>query len=144
MPKTQHLRIGASSKNDIVINDNDIDLFHIELFSDIDGNVFITDLDTKSGTFINGKRLKGYTLLSIGDSLVLGDSYEFKWQQYQVVVDSKENRPSDNQKTVTNNQSSNSKEKPLPPSVLSSKINKQLLIIYSLILFVLFLMAILF
>lgn len=144
MPRTQHLRIGASSKNDIVINDNDIDLFHIELFSDVDGNVFITDLDTKSGTFINGKRLKGYTLLSIGDSLVLGDSHEFKWQQYQVVVDSRENRSSDNQKTVTNNQSSNSKEKPLPPSVLSSKINKQLLIIYSLILFVLFLMAILF
>jgi pSer/pThr/pTyr-binding forkhead associated (FHA) protein len=89
MQKNIHLRIGSSPKNEIVVQNSSVDSFHLELFSDTEGNVFITDLNSKSGTFINGKRLKGYTLLDSGDDVVLGDSYRLKWEQYKIVVPKK-------------------------------------------------------
>lgn len=144
MSKTQHLRIGASSKNDVIIKDQGIDSVHLELFSDVDGNVFVTDLATKSGTFVNGKRLKGYTLLSIGDSLVLGESYQFNWEQYRVEINYKENNTSNKQKLDQNNQSSTSEKTPDRFSFLSIDTNQQLFLIYGLILLVIFLIAILF
>ena len=79
-----HLRIGRSEENDLVIDNVDIELFHLELFCDANNNVFITDLNSKSGTFVNGVRLNGYTMLGLGDIVILGANYELKWSRYQL------------------------------------------------------------
>ena len=77
-----HLRIGSSPDNDMVIESEGVDAHHLELFCDTEGNVFITDLNTKNGTFVNGEELSGYTLLSIGDKVVLGRHYVFRWESF--------------------------------------------------------------
>ena len=77
-----HLRIGSNPDNDMVIVSDGVDGSHLELFCDNEGNVFITDLNTKNGTFINGEELNGYALLSQGDKVVLGRHYVFRWESF--------------------------------------------------------------
>ena len=93
MSEKIQLKIGRSDKNDIVVHNEDVSLFHLELFGDASGNIFITDLDSEAGTFVNGKRLKGYTLLGSGDYVQLGASYELKWAQYKLSPALKEVSP---------------------------------------------------
>ena len=149
MQKNIHLRIGSSPKNEIVVQNISVDSFHIELFSDTEGNVFITDLQTKSGTFVNGKRLKGYTLLDSGDEVILGDSYRLNWEQYKievpkkVVSSDKKTTPLHTNSTKTNS-SSSTKSKPLAKNSSEGNINKQLMLIYGLVLFVILLMVLFF
>ncbi len=149
MQKNIHLRIGSSPKNEIVVQNISVDSFHIELFSDTEGNVFITDLQTKSGTFVNGKRLKGYTLLDSGDEVILGDSYRLNWEQYKIVVpkkvvsSDKKTTPLHTNSTKTKS-SSSTKSKPLAKNNSEGNINKQLMLIYGLVLFVILLMVLFF
>ena len=75
MSEKIQLKIGRSVKNDVVVDNEDVSLFHLELFGDASGNIFITDLNSEAGTFVNGKRLKGYTLLGSGDYVQLCASY---------------------------------------------------------------------
>ena len=77
-----HLRIGSNPDNDMVIESEGVDGNHLELFCDNEGNVFITDLKTKHGTFINGEELNGYALLNQGDKVVLGHHYVFRWEGF--------------------------------------------------------------
>ena len=77
-----HLRIGSNPDNDLVIESEGVDGNHLELFCDNEGNVFITDLKTKHGTFINGEELNGYALLNQGDKVVLGHHYVFRWEGF--------------------------------------------------------------
>jgi pSer/pThr/pTyr-binding forkhead associated (FHA) protein len=77
-----HLRLGSYPDNDMIIESEGVDGHHLELFCDSDGNVFITDLNTKNGTFINGEELSGYALLKLGDKVVLGRHYVFRWESF--------------------------------------------------------------
>jgi pSer/pThr/pTyr-binding forkhead associated (FHA) protein len=69
-----HLRIGGAKDNQLVIECVDIAPYHLELFCDSSGNVFITDLNSEQGTFVNNRRLNGFQLLKRGD-LFLGGIY---------------------------------------------------------------------
>lgn len=122
-----HIRIGSAVDNQLVIENSGIDSYHLELFSDSDGNVFITDLNTKNGTFVNGRLLEGFTMLTIGDKVVLGQHHLFRWESYI----QKKSAP-------TNSQKINKEiEVPVYAPVQNKKINKQLILIYSLIVLVL-------
>lgn len=79
-----HLKIGRAKGNNLVIDREDIAPFHLELFSDTNGNVFITDLASQSGTFVNGKRLEGYTMLAFGDRVTLGGSFDLNWTKLKL------------------------------------------------------------
>lgn len=149
MQKNIHLRFGTSPKNDIVVQNSSVDLFHLELFSDTEGNVFITDLNSKSGTFINGKRLKGYTLLDSGDEVFLGESYHLNWEKYKLIPSKKveiadKKKDSQNTNSTKTNSSSSTKSKPLAKKSSEGNINKQLMLIYGLVLFVILLMILFF
>jgi len=122
-----HIRIGSAVDNQLVIENSGIDAYHLELFSDSDGNVFITDLNTKNGTFVNGRLLKGFTQLSVGDKVVLGQHYLFRWESYI----QKKTDASHSQKL------SREIQVPVYAPVQNKKINKQLILIYALILMVL-------
>jgi pSer/pThr/pTyr-binding forkhead associated (FHA) protein len=151
-----HLRIGRSKENDLVIDNVDIELFHLELFCNANNNVFITDLNSKTGTFVNGVRMNGYTMLGLGDIVILGTNYELKWSKYQLdlknelkpikppVAVSSPLRTSEKKPPIQPNTKNemNSEKKPSPsPSPKSvkakpnyfSSINIQIVVIYALL-----------
>jgi hypothetical protein len=73
---------GQGRYNDIIINDSSISRAHLEVFVDTDGNVFITDLNSTNGTFVNGVQLKGDSMLRRGDVLTLGNSKPILWEDW--------------------------------------------------------------
>ena len=142
MSEKIQLKIGRSVKNDVVVHHEDVSLFHLELFGDASGNIFITDLNSESGTFVNGKRLKGYTLLGSGDYVQLGASYELKWAQYKLSPALKEVSPVKINKDESSPSSNSDKNKPAKPKGGGIE-TKQLIVIYSLVLFFLILFVLL-
>jgi pSer/pThr/pTyr-binding forkhead associated (FHA) protein len=75
------LKIGRSPSCDITINDIAVSREHAEIFHDDDGNTFLTDLNSSNGTFVNGKRLEGSTLLKFNDIVKIGNSL-LPWRNY--------------------------------------------------------------
>ena len=82
------LRVGRGDKNkdglknDIQLTHESISRSHLEVFIDEEGNVFITDLDTKNGTFVNGHPVVGDTKLIHGDILKLGVGRPVQWEKW--------------------------------------------------------------
>ena len=79
MSKKLYLKIGSDSSNDIVIEN--IDPFHLELFRDTDGNVFISDLNTQNGTRVNSTKLLDYIQLNENDRVYLAENVFFNWKE---------------------------------------------------------------
>jgi pSer/pThr/pTyr-binding forkhead associated (FHA) protein len=75
---------GHGKPNDIIINDNSVSRAHLEVFIDAEGNVFITDLKSTNGTFVNGIRINGDTMLRKGDVLKLGNTQPICWEDWIV------------------------------------------------------------
>lgn len=126
-----HIRIGRAVDNQLVIENSGVDAYHLELFSDPDGNVFITDLNTMNGTYVNGRLLEGFTMLSPGDKVVLGQHHLFRWESYI-------------QKKAASSETKQVKkevEVPVYVPTQNKKINKQLVVIYTLIVLVLLLIG---
>jgi len=78
----QLIKIGRSEKNDIVIEDSSVSRFHLELFRDEEGNVFITDLGSTNGTTVNGSRLTEPLILMANDIVKAGTAPPIPWQKY--------------------------------------------------------------
>jgi len=76
------IRIGRSSNNDIILNHPSISRRHAELFYDSMGNVFLTDLNSSNGTFVNGKRITGSVQLNQYDIVKLGVADIIPWRNY--------------------------------------------------------------
>ena len=71
--------IGQGSANDIVIDQQGVNGFHADI--QVDGNhVSISDINTASGTFVNGEKISGPTNLRNGDVITI-DGIEFKQQE---------------------------------------------------------------
>jgi pSer/pThr/pTyr-binding forkhead associated (FHA) protein len=62
--------IGKGKINDIVIDVDGVSGFHTDLSVDGD-QVIISDVDTKTGTHLNGERLEGPAMLSAGDIVTI-------------------------------------------------------------------------
>jgi pSer/pThr/pTyr-binding forkhead associated (FHA) protein len=77
-----HLRIGSAKDNQLVIESVDVAPYHLELFCDTSGNVFITDLGSEQGTFVNNRRLDGFKLLKKGDRVHFGQQHVFQWEGF--------------------------------------------------------------
>ena len=51
------IKIGRTEGNDLVIKDDTtISRNHAEIFQDDEGNIFLTDLNSSNGTFVNGNK----------------------------------------------------------------------------------------
>ena len=75
------LNIGRNSKNDIVISDSEVSGFHAQIVSDNDNQVFINDLNSQNGTFVNGVQITSPRQLVPGDKVKLA-SCSFDWEQH--------------------------------------------------------------
>ncbi len=70
--------IGRSSQNDICLNDKTVSSFHARISLGSDGFMWIEDLNSMNGTYVNGFKVSGRSKIKPGDRLSLG-AYEFDW-----------------------------------------------------------------
>jgi hypothetical protein len=75
------LHIGRSKDNEIILADPSVSKQHAQLLIYALDNVGIVDLGSTNGTFVNRKRVQGYTQLKQGDVVHLGDSL-LTWRTY--------------------------------------------------------------
>lgn len=74
-------RIGRAEGNDYRIPDSSISAIHCEVVLDGSGKMFVRDLNSSNGTFIEGRRVE-LGVLTGGESLRLGDVemiYDKRW-----------------------------------------------------------------
>ena len=71
--------IGRISTADIVISHNTISANHAQLMVDAEGNVFIHDLNSTNGTYVNGDKITSPVQLLPNDLVLLG-KVPFDWQ----------------------------------------------------------------
>lgn len=83
----KQIRLGRGNECDYIINDESVSRNHGEIFVDDEGIVFYTDLSSTNGSTVNGKRIKGSTILSQGDILKLGNARPVPW--HNLVSDKK-------------------------------------------------------
>lgn len=81
MKEAMLLKIGRALDNDVVLNIPFISDYHLEIFQDPEGNVFMTDLNSANGTFVNGKKLNGFLMLQAKDEVFLGNGFKLQWEQ---------------------------------------------------------------
>ncbi len=117
-------------KNDIQLSHPSISRSHLKVFIDDYGNVFVTDLSTLNGTFVNGNAVVGDVLLQPGDILKLGAGKPLQWDKW-ASVGKIEPEIEDLEKTDSNM---------LTKAAPSKKNNKKPIIIFSAILFIAFLL----
>ncbi len=67
-------RIGRSPQNDLVLPSNVVSSRHAEILESA-GLLFIRDMGSTNGTYVNGKRITNDTLLSEGDLIEFGDAF---------------------------------------------------------------------
>jgi pSer/pThr/pTyr-binding forkhead associated (FHA) protein len=67
------IKIGRDRSNDILIEDASISRSHAEIFIDDEKNIFLTDLNSTYGTFVNGIRILEPVVLNTNDKVTLGD-----------------------------------------------------------------------
>jgi len=76
------IKIGRSKENDVVLeNDSNISRKHAEIFQDDEGRVFLTDLGSANGTYINGNKVTGSTLLKQLDIVKIGKTV-LPWKNF--------------------------------------------------------------
>ena len=143
--KKLHLKIGTFLNNELVIDEAGIDPHHLELFCDEYGNVFITDLKSTNGTFVNDKSLDGFKLLVAGDKVRLGKTYFFDWENLILSSNSVAKQVDvvasvESDETPIPTISAMPTETPIANYKESSKINKELFIIYGVIIVLLILL----
>jgi len=76
------IKVGRGEDNDVVLNDPTISKYHLEIFVDVEGNVFLTDLESKFGTKVNGKLINDSIELNPFDEVTIGDQIPFNWKKF--------------------------------------------------------------
>jgi pSer/pThr/pTyr-binding forkhead associated (FHA) protein len=71
----------------VVINHEAINAYHLELFQDVRGNVFLSDLKTELGTFVNGQKVNAFSALSMKDKVTIAGKFMFDWTKLVTTID---------------------------------------------------------
>jgi pSer/pThr/pTyr-binding forkhead associated (FHA) protein len=74
------ISIGRSRVNDLVVPHKEVSSFHCKLVFHTDGSLWIHDMDSTNGVFVNGIRIRAKHRVMPGDLIRLG-SYDLDWQQ---------------------------------------------------------------
>jgi pSer/pThr/pTyr-binding forkhead associated (FHA) protein len=77
-------KLGRLPDCEIVLDHITISRVHAEFFVDPESNVFLSDLNSSYGTFVNAKRIAQPVLLVSGDVVSFGDEQFFDWE-YQLL-----------------------------------------------------------
>jgi pSer/pThr/pTyr-binding forkhead associated (FHA) protein len=69
-PGLRHL--GRMPDNDVVLTEGTVSAKHCAIWAEA-GRVYVRDLSSKNGTFVNNERVYGATEVSAGDEIRLGE-----------------------------------------------------------------------
>lgn len=72
--------IGRSAANKVVLNYEDVSSHHAAIYKDDTGSVFIEDLNSTNGTYVNGVKVTGQKLKP-GDIVMICGKYSVNWEQ---------------------------------------------------------------
>lgn len=72
--------IGRSSLNDLVISQKQVSSFHAKLVFQSDGSLWIHDLDSTNGVYLNGVKVSRKARIMPGDNIKLG-TYLLDWEK---------------------------------------------------------------
>jgi pSer/pThr/pTyr-binding forkhead associated (FHA) protein len=72
--KRSIMTLGRDEENDIWLDDEMASRHHAELSWD-QSRVYLTDCESLNGVSLNGKRIRGYTLLKSGDTIEIGSHH---------------------------------------------------------------------
>ena len=89
--KDMEVSIGRSSLNDLVISQKQVSSFHAKLVFQSDGSLWIYDLDSTNGVFINGTKVTRKARVLPGDHIKLG-TYHLDWEK-EILASSREATP---------------------------------------------------
>lgn len=68
------ITVGRSSDNDVVINDAKVSRKHLQFVYNDSGVWSVVDLNSASGTFVNGQKITGEIRLQLHDVIRIGDT----------------------------------------------------------------------
>lgn len=74
------IKVGRDNTNDIQVDDERVSEKHLELFRDVEMNVYLTDLNSKHGTYVNQTKIDDAVLLQKGDEVKLANSLNLDWE----------------------------------------------------------------
>lgn len=73
------MTLGRAADNDVVIDHVDVSRFHARLLYD-NGSLWVRDVGSRNGVFINDTRLADHKALKVGDRLRIADTtFEVRW-----------------------------------------------------------------
>ena len=75
------ITIGRSPKSDVVIHDTYVGRVHMQIVLDNDGNIYVIDMNSTNGTYVNGQRIYGKVRLQKNDIIRIGNT-TLPWQKY--------------------------------------------------------------
>ena len=110
----KELTIGKLSDNDIVINNAMVSRHHAKIVMDKSGHCEIVDLNSKNGTYVNGRKVRGAHSVEPGDRIMVANApLTADWKGLFDRIPDDEPAPAVVIKTVTT-----SKKPTVPTSVL--------------------------
>lgn len=71
VPLLETVSIGSTEGNDVLVEDSTVSPSHAEVSMSLTGSFVVRDLGSKSGTFVNGRRVKAHPLCE-GDEVAFG------------------------------------------------------------------------
>lgn len=71
LPEGREIQIGRSSQNDLPLRDSQVSRYHCQV-ANRDGEIILSDLGSRNGSCVNGKRVKVMTTLLNGDVVQIG------------------------------------------------------------------------
>lgn len=80
MAIAKQYKLGRYVECDIILDHITVSREHAEFFVDPHLNVFLTDLNSSYGTFVNSKQIAESVLLEAGDIVTFGDEQFFDWE----------------------------------------------------------------
>ena len=83
------ITVGRANGNNIVLSDNSISKYHVKFVIEIDGTLWIHDLNSTNGTFVNDNKISEKKQLTLQDTVKLGVII-FNWQEQILIAASEE------------------------------------------------------
>ena len=82
----EEILLGRDLANDITIGDPEVSRRHARFFMR-DDNIFVEDLGSTNGTFLNGERISSPKQLRVGDVITLGENVVLVFEKLSVDMD---------------------------------------------------------
>lgn len=77
----KRISIGRNTANDLIVDDASVSRVHAELIIYSDGRISISDLNSKNGTYLNGKRILQPEILNPDDIVSIGNK-QINWERF--------------------------------------------------------------